>query len=340
MLTAEKIINAKHYSDIFVADIYEIKRIYREAVKKYHPDVNKSISAVNTVMKLNTLYEQALEALENKSWTEGFTIILNNNGITSYTFKYISEYDFELGKIYLTENSLIYLLDLEHISYYRNYLNIVLNLKYLNSDMEKEISRYIPNIKKYEIYDNHCMIELVRTSDIHMLSDILLEKNGSIASEHIAWMLSRLNNILCFLRFNNLVHNGITLENCLVSPKYHTILLYGGWWYCVPEGGKLIGTTKSVYDVMSVKSKTDKIGEYRTDIESMKVIGKRLYGSKYSELNYVPVHVLNWLESGSGNDALEEYKKWDTVLTKTWGVRRFVDFEVNINNIYNKKVRI
>ena len=147
-----------------------------------------------------------------------------------------------------------------------------------------------------------------------------------------------MHNICCFLKYNNIVHNGININNCFISPEHHAILLLGGWWYATKAEDKMIGTTKEIFDIMPILSKNNKKSSAITDLESIKLLGRTLNGYNnprtFMKETDIPKPIAEFLIGGSGADAYKEFQTWDTVLDKGYGVRKFIPLSVTKKQIY------
>ena len=64
---------------------------------------------------------------------------------------------------------------------------------------------------------------------------------GVLLDRHVAWIVSRLENLCCLLDYNNMVLNGLTEDNLFVDPVNHQIYLYGGWWFAGFMGSETAG---------------------------------------------------------------------------------------------------
>lgn len=331
MVSIEQIEKAVSCEDIFVNDKEKTKTIFKELAKKYHPDVSSERNSDVYFAKINELYKEALEKIEKGIWFEKDVLLLESINGKKYKLKYLRKHSFELGFFYIGRQHLIYVLDRKNKKFLDNALNVLRNLKYADAKMEKEFKRYFPQIvDTFELKTGEYCLVLKKDSTDFLLSDFVdfyKNQNKVVEDKHCAWIISRLNNIACFLKYNHLVHNGISLTNCFISPKYHTIMLLGGWWYCVPEGEKLIGTQKSVYDVMPVKEKSEKISTYKTDLECVKQIGRQLNKN-------VPKPFENWINKAASNDAFKEFDEWNKVLYDSYGERKFIVLEISEKDIY------
>lgn len=332
MISIEDIRTASSCEDIFVNDEVKVKKLYKELAKKYHPDVFKSPTAAEDFSRINDLYTEALDKIQKGIWNEKDVLYLESEKGKKYKLKYLKKCDFELGCFYIGRNHLIYVIDKKNKKFLDNAIKRIKNLKYADDKMEKEFKRYFPIIvDNFELKTGEYCLVLKKEPDDFLLEDVynyFKGKGSELPDKQTAWVISRLNNITCFLKYNDLVHNGISLNNCFISLKEHTIKLLGGWWYCVPNGEKMIGTQKSVFDIMPVKEKSEKISTFKTDIECIKLIGRTLNRKN------LPKPFEKWLNEAASIDAYKEFDKWNKVLLDSYGVRKFILLEISEKDIY------
>ena len=335
MRTANDIINAKNCGDIFENNLDAIKNEYRLLAKQYHPDVYKDAKAHDVLARLNILYAEALDAVALGTWKAENKIFIQSKSGKKIAFKFLSEKTFELGKLYIGRKHVVYLLDKEHKKFYDNAIFQINNLTYANDKMKEEFSRYFPKIEEsFETNESKWCLIFSKSEDQFLLEDLLEQQGKSLDAKHVAWVVSRLSNIACYLQYKEVVHNGISLNNCFVSPSHHSISLLGGWWYATKEKQKMIGTQKAIFDIMPLKDKYEKIANPQTDLESIKLLAKLLLNIKSVVDKTIPQSMLNWLKKGSSSNAIEEFKNWNVALDSAWGARKFIKLEVKEEDIY------
>lgn len=341
MFSEVEILKAKKAGDIFSNNSTKVKNEFRELAKVYHPDINKSPAANTVFIKLNELYNKALDLIEKNEWESSNTLFLTHSANKrQYKINFLSEKSFELGKFYICKNTIIYILDNGHEKYYNNFLRQVAKIKYDSPRMKDDFSRYLPQIDMHFIdtLGRYCIF-LKKTEDVYLLSDISDYYKGFMPAVHVAWVMSRLLNLCCYLQHIGIVHNGISLNNCFISPKYHSIMLLGGWWYATDYKAPMIGTQKEIFELMTVKDKGTKTSNYITDLESSKFIGRKLLNSSIKSLvdfrkTGTPKPFINYIFNGSEPNAINEFIQWSNVLTDSFGPRKFIEMKISDNDIY------
>ncbi|HBV88300.1 MAG TPA: hypothetical protein DEF42_17035 [Desulfosporosinus sp.] len=328
----QEILAAVKCGDLYSKDPHKAKQEYRLLVQKYHPDRNKETMAEDVFLKIRDLYAQAELMFASGQWEESNVIEFKTKEGKHKKLTFIKEFPFELGVQYVASSVVVFVLEAEHKRYFDNAIKRVGSLTYANKAMEDEFKRYFPEfIDKFETAEGKWVLVIIKTKDLVRLQDLLNYYQGTIEPRHVAWILSRLGSICCFLDYNGLAHNGISLGNCFVSPENHSIALFGGWWYCAGQGEKMLGTQKEIYDVMGPLTKTNKTGSITTDLESMKLIGRVLLNKAQ-----VPDSYQAWLEKGAADSARKEFLRWNTALRNSYGVRKFIRMEVGEREVYSR----
>ena len=327
-MTKTEILRITKPGDIFPNDETKCKLKYKDYIKQYHPDVKGGDADV--FEHITKLYKEAIKLIKTGEWEKTNYIELKTKEGKTFQINYLYTSDFEIGTYYVCKRHLIYIIDEEQGKYYKNYL-----------EMETVMKRTMPEvIKNGQLANGDFYIVISKTEDVYPLI-LLLKSVKRLDPKHVAWMISRLSSICCFLEYNEIVHNGITLESCFVSPQYHSILLLGGWWYAVDSGKEMIGTTGEIYDLMPVTAKTSKMASTITDLESVKLIGRQLFDEKSCRTlkmrKDIPDPIINFLVKGSSDNAIEEMTDWDNSLTDAYGKRKFVELNVTSEQIYKYK---
>jgi hypothetical protein len=328
----DKILGEKTlYGDLFPHDNIKIPLEYKRMCKLIHPDVCHDPRATDAFAKLQEFYNLASKALSSGMWEATNYVEFKTTTGKTLQLKYMYHGIFEIGEYFVCSKHIVYLFDFSKKKYYNNYINQIENLKYADGEMKKMFQPLFPTvIAEHDTVDNKHIIVVSKTEDVYPLRCVLDNfYKGDIPDTHLAWMVSRMMNIACYLKYNKQVHNGINIDNMFVSLQYHTILLIGGWWYAVDEDAKMIGTTKEIYSIMPPKVKADKNACSVTDVESVKAFGRKYLADS------APQAFKNFVNSGSKDDSMAEMEKWDDALIESFGKRKFIKIEATNKQIYN-----
>jgi hypothetical protein len=340
MVSLDMILQAKYVGDIFSNDKTKIKSEYKELSKRWHPDLNGNSEQSNKAMStINIFYAKALELLEKHEWEKSNYTLLKTIDKKTFEINYKSVFDFELGKFYVCDKAIVFLVGKKFSSLYENYKRTIKNLKYPSDKMKEEIERFIPKIiLEFETIDYYVM-KIEKEDSTFSLIDVHRFYNNQIPDKHVAWILSRLYNLVCFLDYNKISHNALTIESLFVNPEHHGIFLYGGWWFSCPLGTQLRSVPKKVYNTMPYQSKSTAVADRRIDLETIRMVARQLlgdeYGAKILGNREIPQVIKDWVLGKSGKTALGEYQLWDETLNEAYGKRVFIKMDINRTNLYH-----
>jgi hypothetical protein len=303
-MTSEQILKATTPGEIF--SIENIEKQHIQYIKKFHPDHGGSNEVF---IKIQELYKEGLELIESGCWKEPGRIRFKTTTGTLF-LNPIIEKTFELGIYYILKNSIVYIIDKNKEKYARNYMEKVFNLDFIDDKMEETIKPCIPAVKSHgKLEDGRYFLIVKKEEDTIPLSEVQKQLADEEYSKHFLWFVSRLQKLCCFLSLNNLVHNGFVEDSIFVNPRFHIIVIIGGWFYTCQIGEKMIGCPRQVYEVMPPKNKNSKIADCNNDLEAIKAIGRKVKN--------LPPKINNFFNCGSKNDPFEELKKWDIALDKS-----------------------
>lgn len=341
-LTAEMIlaIPANEPERLFTGDSLVAKGEYRALAKKWHPDHNGGAEIARQVAAhINVLYQSAVQHLAQGRWEIPNLLLLQGTDGRTRKVRYRRRRAFELGEVFISDTVLVYLVRKDASDLFTAAERQIAGFRFADAAMQGEFARYLPRAKaSFETADHHVLV-LEKTADVVMLRDLVDHLGGKIPPEHVAWMTSALLNIACYLSWAGLTHNDISPDTVFISPEKHSCFLLGGWWYSVPTGGRMRAATARTLanapaDLMSMKA-----GDPKVDLELVRATGREslgdVTGAKLVYDQSLPRDMVDWLRLTSGGNAFQDYKTWQSeTLTKSFGTRRFVKFDINLDAIY------
>lgn len=338
-LSAEQILQIKVPEKMFSLESFDDDR--RRLYRKWHPDRNP-LSIAETVFKhVKELAEKTETKIHEGTWKGKSSITFTTSNKT-YKFQYRTMHEFELGKMYIGTKVLMYVVDKKYEKLFANGISSIKGIKYPSDEFKQEFSRFLPKIKMFEKQtDIGCVVVLEKPVNTVLLQDLIdFMPDNKLDPKHVAWIVSSLYNIATFLDFVGICHNSITTANVFVDPKMHAVYLFGGWWYSVKDGSKLEALPSEMSKVLPKKVFDEKIAKTVYDRQAIKGLAIRclgdpsLIGMKLLIRKDIPKTLLNWLRSPSGPNAIKEFDGWYEVLGKSFGKRKFIKFDVDVNNIY------
>lgn len=337
--SAAEILATSSPESLFTGDVEIAEQEYRKLSQLWHPDRNPTADGV--FAQVNVLYHQALDKLKAGTWhTPGLFIIKDLSG-KKFQVRYLKHHPFELGDLFIGQHLITYLIHKDAADLFQNAKRAIKSFKYANAKMESEMSRYLPQIHAENETEDYHVLVIKKTPDLILLRDLLAHQKGKVDPKHVAWIMSRLYNLACYLKHAGITHNSIGLDSFYVSPQHHSGALLGGWWYSTPANSKLIAvpTRTMTYAPHGLTSK--KVADFHIDSELIRATGRELLGdgggSKLLTDPKIPNALLNWLRVAGTGDAFREYEDWYKVVLKdSFGEHRFVELKVNSSDVYKE----
>lgn len=350
-LTAEKILSVKLPESLFSQSVCDAKLEYRVLAKLWHPDHQEGPDAMRVFIHIVELYRQARKKQNTGNWDDSCEKIesqvagirrfkLTDNSVK--TVKYRACKSFELGRMYVSDNSVTYEIDNEFEELFEQGRKRIRMLSFKGDDMALEMSKYLPQIKHEFKTRASNIVVLRKTPDQLLLRDVLRHCNGKIEPlSHAGWILNNLYNLACYLDWAGITHNAITSSTVFVSPLRHSAMLLGGWWYATRVGQHLSFLSEDNLPSIPPDVLRSRRSDARVDLESIKTIGRELLGDATGAHlaldKSLPPDLVHWLQLPSYGDPVEEYKTFKReVLVGAFGLPKFVDMQLDANELYKE----
>jgi serine/threonine protein kinase len=319
----------------------EAKSVFRKLIKEWHPDHNKSSEAQQVTSHLQKLYDEVIGRIQKGTWSLPNTLTFKGVDGKVRTVKYRRKRSFELGDFAYGDRVVCYVVKPDCKDLFGRGLETIKHgFKYENKEMEEEISRYLPNpLDSFETQDGHMVLVLSKTPDVFLLQDVLDHFGGTIDPKHVAWIVSCMLNLACYMRYAGITHNALSTTNLFISPQFHSMVILGGWWYSQKVGKKLEALPRMSADIAPMEMLADKIADHKLDLMLVRDIGLELLGdSSGSTLLHdgkTPQPLVNFFRSITDGNAFQEYERWTKkILIDSFGKRRFVEMKIEASDIY------
>jgi len=251
---------------------------YRRLASLWHPDKGGDAKVSAHINKLNDLrIKRADDAI----------IMLTDSQNKPHAFNCAVQHSFELGKVLLTDTNIAYAVNSSNEDLVDRQRNAIYRMKFKDKAMKDKYLQYcLPKIQKSFkcIEDDMHYTVIDKPNDVLRLSDVLSHFGGKLPERHVAWIVSRLLDLCCYLQYTGLSHNGINSENVFICPEFHTVSLLGGWFYAAPLGEKLVAAPRKTIEYAPSDLLSNKIGDTRTDLEMVKATARELLGDITSGL--------------------------------------------------------
>jgi hypothetical protein len=241
--------------------------------------------------------------------------------------------------MYIADTHVTYRVENDNKDLIDNFIKHINSFKYIDDSMKKEFQRYMPKLKSKIQTNDFTYLIIEKTEDVISLKDVLEYYKGKLNPKDVAWIISSLSNLACYLKFTNKVHCNLDLNSCFVSPKYHSICILGGWWYTTNHGDKFHALPSRSIDYGNHYLLDTKLSDYSLDLDMIKITAKELLGdisgSKLLMDKTIPKSLVQWLKTSSSNKPVDEYKNWSSkVLKDSFGERKFHEMNLTSKMIY------
>jgi hypothetical protein len=319
-------------SKLFSGDLDKAKAEYRALARKWHPDVNPAASP-DVVAHINRLYEAAIALIQNGVWQDDGLLKVKDVKGRVYQVRYRKHRPFELGDVYIGDRIVVYSIRREFNDLVQSAKQMMDGFRFANNEMRAEAIRFLPEFEDALDLEERTLVVLMKEPDFYCLRDVLEKLGGKMDPRHVAWVMSRLHNLLCYFDWAGIAHNDISLDSYFISPQGHIGCLVGGWWYARRQGDRMLALPERTMRYARPAVISKKMADRSVDAELIRAIGRELLGdpagSRLAGDKSVPAPMANWLRAAGSADAYYEYRDWyDNVLPKAFGRRRFVRMDV------------
>lgn len=308
---------------------------------KWHPDRAISSKATEVFKHVMDLAETARTRITNNTWNGKAPITFTTSRGKKFRIQYRRTREFELGRMYIGTNYVMYVLDPEFADLFDNAVRSIKSIRYPDDKFKAEFARFLPKIR---LEDKETSIGpvlvLEKTTDVVLLQDLIDHLSGSIDPRHVAWITGSLYNIVTFFGHIGICHNSILPTTVFVSPEYHSVQLLGGWWYSTKKGDRLIALPSDLLKVLPSEVLNAKTANTLYDRQATKSVAiaclgdATMAGSKLLANKEIPNAMLTWLRLPPGTNAIKEFEGWYDMLEKCFGKRKFVKFNVKVDEVY------
>lgn len=113
-------------------------------------------------------------------------------------------------------------------------------------------------------------------------------------SGHLAWVISRMENICCAFEYSEITHGGIRPTSIFINPVTHEGAIFGDWRY------------------VTVKH------------DNRDLIDLRKTAIELAANTHEPAELYDFVNTGPAADAYGDFEKWDKVIEDGFGGHKFI----------------
>ena len=312
---------------------------FRALAHRWHPDGNSLAQAGEVFAHLASLRDEALRKQRLGLWESREELRLRSISGSSRVFKGIARWSCELGQYHLGPDTLVAILDTEWEDFHRNARLLARACVFSDPRMRAAFEESLPRIREtFPLGDGRPVLVLDLAPDLIRLRDLFRYLGHRLDPRHVAWIVSGLLNLACYLQHAGLTHNDLSLDTCFISPQRHSVALPGGWWYGALEGLPLLGLPRRSLALWPWA----RVGEPGLDLELIRALTRELLGDASGQLlpdlGTAPAALWTWARRASSGSARKDYRHWlQDILPASFGSRRFVALEITPDQVHGGK---
>lgn len=338
MFSAEEILKlgAWEAEKILPGTEEEVRKAYRALAKSWHPDINDNPLAAKVLAHL-TFLRDALVKKRPSAADSTERLYAGTDGVT-IRFRYLRKLAGEAGDILIGRRSIAYEIPADFDDLAAHEKAMVDGLRFADDGMKGQMAHFLPKIEKTVMTADKVVTILARPADCVLLSDLIGFFGGRIPAVHVAWLVSSLENMCCYLEWLKVSHGAISPTNVLVCPERHSIVLVGGWGFATRFGEAPLAIPERTLSKMPLLALDGARADPRTDLQLVRATAQDALGTPggggLMRDKGVPEAVARWLLLPPKAGAAADYESWGRCLTEAWGKRQFVKMDADPRKIY------
>ncbi len=275
---------------------------------------------------LTDLLSPVRDELEKKKkadavWEKAESVVFKCNDGTDVEIRYLHCHEIQGVTVYTARRNLVFHFKAGEVDKTELYRKVSSMVDYPSADI-RMLSNFFPNVVGgFSLYDGSNILIISKDEN-----EYPLRLFTNLSGRHTAWIISRIENLCCVLEYNCIVHPLLGIDTIYINPYLHQASLYGGWW----AAGKK--NTYSSYGRVYLTMESNLIALRKT---AANVLG---FAGNEQVRNYdgIPKPMADFISGSPKTDAYADFTFWDEVLIKSYGERKFIDFEADDEKIYNK----
>lgn len=225
--------------------------------------------------------------------------------------KYLYSYGDKCADVYVTRRNVAFHFREGMNSKAEHMRKMISSLDYPSADT-RTLSDFFPRVTGAFMLDDGTSLVVINKRE----EEYPLRLFGKLGGRHIAWIISRLENLCCVLEFNGLVHPEIDVDTVYINPNNHTACLYCNWWSVEQRNMRGLTTAANLTGLRNTAKALLETDEVTPD---------------------TPQALLDFINSSPKIDAYEDFAYWDEMLIKAFGERKFIKMDKEDSDIYGKQ---
>lgn len=244
-------------------------------------------------------------------WEKADDKIFETSDGRQIEIRFLYSYKIKEAEVYVARRNIVYVFDSNGAELSDKYRRVVSFIDYPSADT-KHLSDHFPKVTGgFELADGSFMLVVEKDADEYPLRIF-----GKLMGRHVAWIISRMENLCCVLEYNSLVHPDINPDTLYINPYLHQVSLLGNWWNVTKKNAMS-------EDMTIMKTSINLVGLRNT--------AREILGDENP-----PEALTAFINSDPRIDAYEDFAYWDEMLIMAYGERKFINFDADDESIYGK----
>ncbi len=325
--------------DIFPGSAAEIQALYRKLIQRWHPDRNPDPQAKDVFVRIQTLHTLALGPAASKAVVSFETT--DQDGRV-FRFQGAAQAPFELGQWGRASNTLAYRVNPENQDLFENHTRVVKGLRFASEAMRKGLEPLLPKIVGAPWGPTGGLMVIKHDPQAIRLRDLYehtKDAQDRMDPLHVAWIISGLFNVACYLENQGLAHHAIDLDTVWVVPERHEVALLGGWFYAQAFGRPIVALPTASVAMAPASYLANKRAEQGFDLELVRALGRELLGDRRGQRlteKQAPLPFIRFLQLPGAATAVDDYRGWKEALKASFGPPKFVPMNVSVSHVYKE----
>jgi hypothetical protein len=309
-----------------------ISAMYRALALRWHPDHAGRDDVFRHLV--------ALKAEADRHAAAGLWSTPGMLEIGGRRIRHFRSFPFELGRAYLGNSLVAYVVEPDYADLAARAEESLHALGLENERMRAAMAPRLPMLRAaFDGGQGRRVLVLEKPPGTVRLRDLIDHRGGKLDPRHVAWTISELLNIACYLGvYRKLVHLDLSPDTLLIAPSQHVVIVMGGWFYATAANSPLVAVSARTERSMPASMLTSGVALPAIDLELIRAVGREALGdpagTRLATDPAIPHALADWLRMPGSGDPVADYRRWSTVLTESFGARRFVELRVEASDIY------
>lgn len=304
--------------------------------RRWHPDVCAAAEAAAVAARIGALRDAALARLQRGIWSGPGEAAWRSADGDLLRVDFLRSDRSEMGQACLCRDHLLLLADPPVEAFRQAFLRAVRSLPWAGPAMQQELEPWLPQtVSERRLDDGRGVLRLGKRRELIRLRDLQDHLGGRLDGRQVAWMVSRMLGLCCYLAFAGLTHNDIGPHSLFVDPARHGLALLDGWWYAAPAGARLLGLPRRTLEALPPWLAGGPTAEPRLDLVRVRSLALDLLGPGATTDPGVPAALLEWCFQAPEGDAFADFRAWRTRwLPACYGPPTFAELPVTAAAVY------